>query len=211
MHPLGEAGLGFFAALLTSIPMLGPVVLLLFSAGVELHAGTSVATRPVRALAVGAALAEGVHVALVVFGLAPTLLARPEIAVWLRLVAGLALLGLAWVAWRARQSERPLAVRTPARAFLLGVTLVLLNPGFLVTWVAVVAALAGSLAPGATWGLPFVIGAVLGVLGWFAIVQTLAKRCGPRLHARLTQVRAVVALGLAGLGAWLVIAALMHA
>lgn len=92
---------------------------------------------------------------------------------------------------------------------MLGVVLVLLNPGFLVTWVAVIAALSDWAASG--WGLPFVGGAVLGVLVWFAIVHALARRIGPRLEARLTQVRTIVALTLALLGLWLVAAAALHA
>jgi threonine/homoserine/homoserine lactone efflux protein len=199
-----EAALGFVAGLVTSVPMLGPVVLLIFSAGVEAH--LTAVRREALALALGAALAEGVHVALAVFGVAPLLLARPEIAVGLRLLAGLALIALALVAWRARAAGRALMVRSRPRAFVLGVLLVLPNPGFLVTWVAV---LAFAEAHGqAGWGVPFVVGAVLGIAVWFFSVYRLAWRLGPRIASRLTQLRVLVAAGLALLGLWLVAAAL---
>jgi len=206
---LVEAAVGFLAALVTSIPMLGPVVLLLFSAGVEQRdAPSRSAARAVVALAIGAALAEGVHVALVVYGLGPPLLALPEIAVWLRLIAGLVLIGLAAIAWGARARERAFGVRSPLAAGGLGVMLVLVNPGFLVTWIAVVAAVSPYLAD---TGVPFVVGAVSGVLAWFVIVHGLARRYGRRLAARLGQLRMLVALGLAGLGAWLVVTAALNA
>src|SRR5262245_20791536 len=132
--------------------MLGPVVLLLFSAGLDARDETRKAAH---ALAVGAALAEGVHVALAVFGLAPYLLARPEIAVGLRRVAGLALVALAVLAWRARAAERPFIAASAPRAFVLGATLVLMNPGFLVTWLAVLAVVSSHAET--RWGAPFVL------------------------------------------------------
>jgi threonine/homoserine/homoserine lactone efflux protein len=201
--------IGFCAALLTSIPMLGPVVLLLLSAGVERRAdgSTGAALSPPSALALGAALGEGVHVALVVFGLAPFLLSLPEIALWLRLVAGCALFALAFVAWRTRARPRPLIGVSAPRAFLLGAVLVLANPGFLLTWLAVIAFVATHGAEPDS-GIAFTAGAVLGVLAWFAAVLHLARRLGPRLESRLSQVRALTALGLALLGLWLIVAAL---
>lgn len=187
-------GLGLLAGLLTSIPMLGPVVLLLFTAGLD---GTK---RRALALAAGAALAEGAHVALVVFGVAPRLLAVPGVAVWARLVSGVVLIAIAVVAWRTRAQPRVFEAMGAGRAFVLGLGLVALNPGFTLTWLAVVAAL-----DDVALGWSFVVGTVLGILAWFGIVVGLALRIGPGLAPRLVVVRAVVAVALAGIGLWLVV------
>ncbi len=150
-----EVGLGFLSGLLTSIPMLGPVVLLLLASGLHTSAG---ARREALALALGAALAEGGHVALVVFGVAPQLLALPGVAVWARVVSGVLLIGIAVVAWRTRAQPRVFEEMGIGRAFVLGLGLVALNPGFTLTWLAVVAALHGVEGGG------FVVGAVVGIM-----------------------------------------------
>ncbi|MCC6623576.1 MAG: LysE family transporter [Deltaproteobacteria bacterium] len=206
---MGELLVGLVAGLVSSIPMLGPVVLLLFTAGAgrELAAG--------RALAAGAALSEGAHVTLAALGLGPLLLSEPTVAIGLRLGSGVVLIGLALIAWRAapppgdRATRRALPSR-PIAAFGLGALLVLPNPGFLVVWVAIVAWLGGGAEAGlASPGLGFVAGAVLGVALWFWAVLVMSARWGPVVierHGRL--VRRAVALALAGFGLWAALGAL---
>jgi len=200
-----ELVVGFLCGLVSSIPMLGPVVLLLFAAGAgrELVVG--------RALALGAAASEGAHVAAAVFGIGPVLLAEPVVAIGARVVSGVVLMALAWVAWRGRAGEPTRGRVLPTRgaaAFGLGVALVLPNPGFLVVWVAIVGWLptAGLAArPGGA----FVGGAVVGIGLWFAVVMWASARWGAAVITRHGQVvRRALAIALFGFGAWAVVGAL---
>jgi len=194
--------IGIVSGLLSSAPMLGPVALLL------LAAGASQQRREGRALALGAALSEGVHVALVVAGLAPLLLAEPAIATGLRVVSGVVLLALAVVAWRKRSlTLRPLAP-SPRRAFGLGVLLVLPHPGFLVVWLALVTFLAEQgFAPTSPL---FVVGAVIGIGLWFMLLLWGAGRVGPTLVARRGALLArVLAIALGAFGMWILVRAVI--
>ncbi|MFO0748594.1 MAG: LysE family transporter [Myxococcota bacterium] len=205
-----ELLVGVVAGLVSSIPMLGPVALLLMAAGA---AGR---LREGRALAAGAALAEGVHVTLVVLGLGPALMAQPSVAVGLRIASGAVLMALAALAWRSRARARAARAdhlaeawreRRPAAAFGLGVALVLPNPGFLVAWLAVATVLADRSLPAG--GPLFVAGAIAGIALWFALLLGAAARWGPRLAARRpTALRLALALVLGAFGAWAFVAGL---
>lgn len=202
-----ELVVGVMAGLVSSIPMLGPVVLLLFTAGAERELASG------RALALGAALSEGAHVALAALGLGPLLLAEPAVAIGARLASGGVLLALAVIAWRSSPMQgavvqRRAVPRRPLAAFGLGALLVLPNPGFLVVWVAIVSWLA-------TAGLVdrpgpmFVVGAVVGIAAWFTTVLAIASRRGAivmRRHGRL--VARGLALVLAGFGTWAIVGAI---
>lgn len=204
-----EALVGFLAGLVTSVPMLGPVVLLLIGDGLG---GTS-RGRAWLAFALAAAICEGVHVALAVFGVAPVLLARDEVRVWARVAAGLFLVVMGVIAWRARASDARVMPDSAGRAAALGAALVLPNPGFLVAWVATLAFLGergwvgdggASGGPDGAGGVAFVVGAVLGVMAWFVAVRGIAGRIGARFQRRTVGVRRVLAVGLVACGVWLV-------
>jgi threonine/homoserine/homoserine lactone efflux protein len=219
-----EALVGFLAGLVTSVPMLGPVVLMLIGDGLAGRSGPEADTsessrgpdvrggRAWLAFALAAALSEGVHVALAVFGVAPALLAQPEIRVWARVAAGVLLVVMGVLAWRAQATSTRLLPERAGPAAVLGAALVLPNPGFLVAWVATAAFLAergwlGGVGPGADgWmaGVAFVVGAVLGVMVWFVAVRGLAVRVGARVEGRVRGVRKTLAVALIGCGAWLV-------
>lgn len=202
---LADLGLGFVAGLASSIPMLGPVVLLLLAAGSarELAAG--------RLLALTAAASEAVHVALAALGLGPLLVREPWVSTGLRVVSGLVLITLAVLAWRGARADAPATrtralPRSPWAAAGLGVALVLPNPGFLVVWIAIVGGLEGA---GIRPGVGFVAGAALGIAAWFALVLAAAARWGPRLAERHGRaLRRVLALAFVGLAAVAIASAL---
>lgn len=210
-----EALVGFAAGLVTSVPMLGPVVLMLIGDGLGNGLGGASRGRAWLAFALAAALSEGVHVALAVFGVAPALLARPEVSVWARVGAGVFLVVMGGLAWRGRAGSTRLLPEHAGPAAALGAALVVPNPGFLVAWVATLAFLGergwlgamgaeGRGAGGVVAGVVFVGGAVLGVTVWFVAVRGLAVRLGGRVEGRVRGVRRVLAVALIGCGVWLV-------
>jgi threonine/homoserine/homoserine lactone efflux protein len=196
--------LGFLFGFIGSIPVAGPIALLVFAYGIEGRRRDGVA------LSVGAAIAESGYAVLAFYGLARVLERSPGVIPYARGAGAVILLGLG-VTFMLRGGGAERHARRGAKgawaSFLLGLTITALNPTLIVTWTGATTALfsTGWLAPSATLAgaLPFGGGVALGVSGWFALLLWLLGRYRDRVK-RATLDRVVRWLGgaLAALGVW---------
>jgi threonine/homoserine/homoserine lactone efflux protein len=196
---------GFLMGFVTSVPVAGPVSILVFSRGLQDRA------RSGAYLAVGAALAEAAYAFLAFWGFSELLVAYP----WLEPLTGgaaaviLLALGMRFVRMAPQQHDMPDDAAPTAgskRSFLLGLTIAGLNPTLLATWPAMVTFVhsLGLLDFGASGALPFSVGVALGISSWFLILLGLLARYRGRFR-RNTLDRVVrgmgVVLTLIGIGA----------
>jgi threonine/homoserine/homoserine lactone efflux protein len=159
--------------------------------------------RAASGIAVGGALADGVHAALAFGGVGGAIVARPAVKVVLHAIAGVVLVGYAVVIWRAKAHDRA-ARDVPVgfgRGVLAGVGFTLPNVAALGAWMAVAAALPPTSVVG---GLVTAAGVAAGSAAFFLALARLAAR-GSALpgasRRRLTHAVAVVlaCLGLAAI------------
>lgn len=167
--------IGFAAGALTGVPI-GPVNVAVIDAAYR-HTMR-------RALAVGAggAIADALYCALGVAGVTPVLRANPSIPPVLFAVSGVVLLIYGFLTVRSRpvvpvQHEAAHAVHAADETwagFKIGITLIILNPAAIVTWVVIV----GSFIPDATVtdGLITAVGVLVGSFVWFALVAVLTQK-----------------------------------
>jgi arginine exporter protein ArgO len=167
--------IGFAAGALTGVPI-GPVNVAVIDAAYR-HTMR-------RALAVGAggAIADALYCALGVAGVTPVLRANPSIPPVLFAVSGVVLLIYGFLTVRSRpvvpvQHEAAHAVHAAGETwagFKIGITLIILNPAAIVTWVVIV----GSFIPDATVtdGLITAVGVLVGSFVWFALVAVLTQK-----------------------------------
>lgn len=167
--------IGFAAGALTGVPI-GPVNVAVIDAAYR-HTMR-------RALAVGAggAIADGLYCALGVAGVTPVLRANPSIPPVLYAVTGVVLFIYGFLTVRTRPVVPAAheAAHTVTNAnetwagFKIGITLIILNPAAVVTWVVIV----GKFVPHATKldGLITAAGVVVGSFLWFSLVAVLTQK-----------------------------------
>lgn len=176
------AALGFAFGFAGSIPIAGPVALLVARHGLEDRA------RSALFLASGAALAEGAYAYMAFRGFSEFLTRYAWIEPASRIAAAVILTGLGLRFARGPNADAitrvPLDPRAGnKRSFLLGVTLIALNPVLIASWTAVVTVLYSlglvRFDPGAA--LPFSLGACAGITVWFATLLGLLQRFRRRI------------------------------
>ncbi len=192
--------LGFAFGFVGSIPVAGPISLLVVAYSLQAR------YRDALALAAGGALAEGAYAALAFRGMS-TLLARyPSALPWSRAAGAVVLtgLGIAFLRGHASSGERKPSA-SHRRSFLTGFGLTALNPTLLVTWTAATTTLYGTglLSPDTATATPFAIGAGAGIVSWFSVLILLLRR-HHGVFKPDTLGRAVRAVGvvLLGFGLW---------
>jgi threonine/homoserine/homoserine lactone efflux protein len=191
----------FFFGLLGSVPLAGPIALLVVSrAADEEYAAAA-------RVGLGAAIAEGIYAGIAFWGYATFLGRHPLIAPISHAVTAALLVVLGWrFLFFAHSEPRRREVRVdPSRAFLLGFVVSALNPTLLVTWtVAVTFVYAqhdGRIA--SLLAVPFGVSAALGVVAWFAVLVHLLRVHKQRLtKSLLERVVRLMGLLLIGLGLW---------
>lgn len=195
--------LGFALGWIGSMPLAGPVSILVVKRGLAGRARCGIA------LAIGAALAETGWCAAALFGYGALL----DRWTWMRPAAGAiggALifgLGLRMLLGRTLVRDDPTGPEAPRRSwpreFALGFSIVLVNVSVLLSWLGILAALHAlglnarlDAAAGAdpAYRLSFVAGVPLGIVAWFAILLWLMGHTGTRLRGELIG-RAVRVLG----------------
>jgi threonine/homoserine/homoserine lactone efflux protein len=201
--------LGFAFGFIGSMPIAGPIALLVFAYGARGRARSGFY------IALGAALAESLYAFVAFWGFAELLRRYPLVVPVSRALGALVLLatGAYLVARRRRDdrggpaSERPTPKKRGGK-LLLGFTITALNPTLLVTWTAAVTALSSALGRGlrTAEALPFASGACAGIVGWFAVLLVLMRTFRTRLSP-LTLDRIARGAGalLIGLGVWFAI------
>jgi threonine/homoserine/homoserine lactone efflux protein len=197
--------LGFVFGFVGSMPVAGPVAVLVFGRGIEDR------SRSALYLAAGSALAESVYAYLAFWGFSAFLTQYRWIEPVSTIAAALILcgLGLRFLLKRAPSERAALAPRDPRvgnkRSFALGFTVTALNPALIATWTAAVTTVFSLQIVDfdESGALPFSIGAATGIVTWFAtllyLLNRFRSRLSPRLRDRLVRVMGVLLLVL-GLG-----------
>lgn len=187
--------IGFAAGALTGVPI-GPVNVAVIDAAYRYTMR--------RALAVGGggAIADGLYCALGVAGVTPILQSNPAIPPVLSAISGVVLLVYGILTVRTRpmvpvaheSAPPPRASREAWSGFKIGLTLIILNPAAMVTWVVVVT----KFVPPATLaeGLVTAAGVMVGSFVWFAIVAILTQKGKHAFGDKALWIPRVVGIGL---------------
>lgn len=167
--------IGFAAGALTGVPI-GPVNVAVIDAAYR-HT-----MRRALSVGMGGAIADALYCALGVAGVTPVLRSNPSIPPVLYAVSGVVLLiyGVLTVRTRpvvpvAHEAAHAVSASSETWAgFKIGITLIILNPAAIVTWVVIV----GSFIPNATTthGLVTAAGVMFGSFLWFALVAVLTQK-----------------------------------
>lgn len=181
-------GFGFVG----SLPLTGPIAVMVLSASVQKHFGAALR------IGLGAAVAESLYATVAFWGFSTFLANRPAI---LPISHGLSvgvllLLGVYFFRWKPEEDVH----EGPARrlsGFLLGFTVSALNPTLLATWSAAVAFLYARqlFTFSAVLALPFGVAAGAGVACWEMLFVWLLKRYESHLP-RSAMTRVVRIMGL---------------
>lgn len=195
---LTVALLGFVFGFVGSMPVAGPIAILVFGRGLEGRLRSGVY------LAIGAAIAESVYAYFAYWGFSELLTHHRWIEPVTRTAASVLLIGLGLHFTFGRKKPQELDPELAddrknvgnKRSFLLGFTITALNPALIATWSAAVTALhsfdAVDFAP--RHALPFSGGVLLGIATWFSILLVLLGRFRGRF-SRQTLDKMVRAMG----------------
>jgi threonine/homoserine/homoserine lactone efflux protein len=174
--------LGFLFGFVGSMPVAGPVAVIVFGRGIEDRA------RSALYIAIGSAVAESVYAYLAFWGFSAFLTKYK----WIELVSTaaaatiLSALGLRFM-YRTPPAERPIDDGKrhvgKKRNFTLGFLLTALNPTLIATWTAAVTTVYSLQIVDfdESGALPFSIGAATGIVTWFATLLYLLKRFRARV------------------------------
>jgi len=183
---LAAALIGFTCGFVFSMPVAGPISLLVFGRGLQ--------DRPqgIAYLAVGSAIAESVYAYFAFWGFSALLSRYAWIEPVSRGLTAVLLIALGVHFARMKTTASPPPKQSTAerevgrkRSFFLGLTITALNPTLMATWGAAVAALHSFdiVSFGSGRALPFSIGVCVGISSWFALLLRLLKRYKSRFAA----------------------------
>jgi threonine/homoserine/homoserine lactone efflux protein len=165
-------GLGATLAFLGSVPMTGPLALLVLDRIIALQ------RRAAFWIALAGAVVEGV-IAAIVATLLPLVLRHSEAIVFRARLSG-AIVIFAIGMTLALRPELLESIKTDRKrqSFAAGFLTTALNPTLLATWTVTVTALhsSGLLDAGHWTGMVFGVGVAFGAMGWFALLLVLARR-----------------------------------
>jgi threonine/homoserine/homoserine lactone efflux protein len=174
--------LGFLFGFIGSMPIAGPVAVVVFGRGIDDRGKSGLY------IAIGSAVAESVYAYLAFWGFSAFLTKYH----WIELVSTAAAatilsgLGLRFML-RTSPSERPISTEKPhvgkKRNFVLGFMLTALNPTLIATWTAAVTTVYSLQIVDfdESGALPFSLGAATGIITWFALLLYLLKRFRARV------------------------------
>lgn len=187
------AALGFVFGFFGSVPVGGPIAVLVLGHGMEGR------NRAGLWIALGAALPEAAYAYLAFWGVSELLQEYPFLDLFSRAAGAVIVVSLGlWLLLgrrRARPADqtssaseaaaRPRKRRGIKRNFALGFVITALNPALLATWSAAVP-LATALLPfriQSAHAAPFAVGACIGIASWFSLLLTLLRRFRSRMSA----------------------------
>jgi threonine/homoserine/homoserine lactone efflux protein len=193
--------LGYVFGFLGSVPVAGPISILVFGRGIDGQFRNGVY------LAVGSAIGEAGYAYLAFWGFSEFLVRYAWIEPVSKAGAAVILLSLG-IKLFARPSkrgdiEKPATTDARKRNFALGFTLTALNPTLIATWTAAVAILYSTeiLSFSPARALPFSVGTCLGISGWFCLLLFILARYRTRFHpSTLDKIERVMGVGLVILG-----------
>ena len=182
--------IGFAFGFFGSMPLTGPIAVLVFHRGVFGHYREGIA------VAVGAAVAECVYCGLAVTGFSALFDAYPVLVPISKVVSVVILTALGlyfFVSARRRGDQLPTAPPGSGlwmRGLLQGFLIAGLNPVLIINWSASIALLYSiSDIRFLGWDrLAFVSGVGLGIVGWFAVMLLLLRKYERRLSVRFFRI-----------------------
>lgn len=175
---------GFFG----SMPVAGPIAVLVFSRAIDNRFKSGLM------IAAGAAIAESIYAFLAYWGFSSFLIQYPWIDPVSRALAAVILIGLGVAfALKKDSDEAPPPVEREGLfgAFMLGFSITALNPTFIATWTAAATMLysTGILEFTPANAMPFSLSVCAGIVAWFALLIWLIRRFKSRFRRRtLTKV-----------------------
>jgi threonine/homoserine/homoserine lactone efflux protein len=173
--------LGFLFGFVGSMPVAGPVAVIVFGRGIEDRA------RSALYIAIGSAVAESVYAYLAFWGFSAFLTKYKWIELVSTTAAAIILTGLGLRFMLRKPSERPVDAGKrhvgKKRNFTLGFLLTALNPTLIATWTAAVTTVYSLQVVDfdESGALPFSLGAATGIVSWFATLLYLLKRFRARV------------------------------
>jgi threonine/homoserine/homoserine lactone efflux protein len=177
--------LGFAFGFFGSMPVAGPIAILVFERGLEGR------KRDGLYIACGAAVAEGTYAYLAFWGFSALLLHYAWLELGSRIAATIILTAIGIYCLRHRMSKEDEAARKSEhpdskRSFFLGLTVTALNPTLLATWGATVTTLYSLeiVRFDANNALPFSIGSLSGIVCWFVTLLYLVDRLNHRFSRK---------------------------
>ena len=190
--------IGFVFAFFGSIPIAGPIAVIVLSKGLQYR------NRAGLFIAIGAAVAEAIYAFLAFWGFSAVLSRYPKLIPATRLVGCAILIGLGiYLAVRTPKSKEAAQSKDKSkvvgvRNILLGFSMTVVNPTLLVTWTAVVGAAhsTGILEMQPRDAFPFSIGVCGGIIAWFALMLMLIGRFHHRMNPKKMQ-KIIQAIGIA--------------
>ena len=197
--------IGFLFGYVGSIPVAGPISLIVFAYGVTGRARLAIW------VAAGGAIAEAVYAYLAFWGMAQLVKRHPSLVADTRGVGALVLAALgAYFLFRRGRASEPGSAEAPGRgskrSFVLGFFVTALNPTLIVTWTAAATTLFSTgvlVDTGASAALPFAGGACVGIIAWFATLLALLSHYRSRFSAgTLDRVVRFVGVAFLALAAW---------
>jgi threonine/homoserine/homoserine lactone efflux protein len=190
-------GLGASLAFAGSVPMTGPLALLVLDRIIALQ------RRAALWIALAGALVEG-SIAAIVATLLPLVLRHSEaIVLAARLAGAIVIFAIGVILILRPELLESIKTDRKRESFTAGFLTTALNPTLLATWTVAVTALhANGLLDGGPWmGLAFGVGVALGALAWFLLLLVLVRRSLlARLQGRRVEFARIVGLVLTLLG-----------
>ncbi len=199
--------LGFVAAFVTSIPVAGPIAVLVLQATLEGNRRKSVA------IALGSAIAETIYAGLAFAGVTTMLTRVPLFLPVVRAIGAviLVIIGVHFIRKNASPANAEAKKEEPAeRGWWMGATISALNPTLFVSWTVIVAFLEGTGWLRHDGGtvlaiLGFSLGVGAGIVAWYAVLiagvlrfrKLLAKRSIDRGVHVLGYVLVVIGIAMA--------------
>jgi threonine/homoserine/homoserine lactone efflux protein len=173
---------GLFLAFAGSMPIAGPIAVVIVSKGLENKARAGIC------IAAGAAVAESAYAFMAFWGLTSVLNRFPVVLRASRLFgcALLIALGVYFILRKRKESAPPKdqAERAGFQNVLFGLSVTAANPTLIVTWTAAVSAAhsMGILRVRALDAFPFAGGVAVGIVAWFVILLWLLSRFRSRVN-----------------------------
>jgi threonine/homoserine/homoserine lactone efflux protein len=197
------AAIGVLFGFVGSIPVAGPIAVLVLARGLALRFRSGIF------IAAGGAIAESVYAFLAFWGFGALLGEYPWVEPISRGAGAVVLLVLGFIFSRPR-GEMPVAVAEPKtstgfRSAMLGFSITAMNPTLIASWAAAVTVLHGGAVAEHSMGasVAFAGGALVGIVGWFAIMLGLIHRFRNRFKPTiLNSVRRLMGFALIGFGLW---------
>lgn len=193
--------IGFLFGFVGSVPLAGPIAVLVFAAAVDGRFKNALY------IGLGCALAEAFYATLAFWGFSTFLTRYPAIVPITRVVAAVILIVLGIVFMRQKPGPEDAApvVERRGRSFLLGFSITALNPTLIGTWAAAVTVLlsTGLVDSRPSLSVPFGLGVCAGIAAWYALLIELVARFKRRFRRESLNM-AVRAMGvvLVGIGLW---------